>query len=200
MSWINEKLKYARIDPERSAILQKSKKVHDDVVTEMAANKMNVNEAMSNAQALIEQSIRAASVADHVNTLSESWLALETAVERKGEVLNEWLVLEMVGTSIGEINKWLDRMERSLKSGNLGSDLNSVALLLTKHEEMTGEIMAKENAIREIERTIRKGVQINKSQMDEIRGSYDGICKRYYPGINSIVLNGFIVEWYCCLH
>lgn len=178
-SWINEKLNYAKSEIEKSANLQNCKKVCDDVEAEMSANKKNVNEAISNAQTLIDRSIRAESVSHHMKALSGSWQELEAAFERKKDEIEKRLALDMIESAFEDVNKWLNRIELSLNNDNFGKDLDSVVLLQPKHKELVNEIADKENVIKNLERLICEDVQVNERQADEIRGQYDDIHDRY---------------------
>ena len=179
ISWINEKMKYATSEPETMTNLQNCKKIHDAVEAEMTANSNNVKDCVSSAQALIEQSIRAESVNYHMNSLLELWDTLQAALERKGEQLQERLVLDKVENAFGEMIKWLEGTEHSLSNTNRGKDLDSVISLQTHQREIANEIVEREKIMTEVEGMLGGGIEIYKSQLEEMIGRYDDICGRY---------------------
>ena len=145
----------------------------------MTANSKNMKDCISDAQALIEQSIRAESVNFHMNSLLESWDELKTALKKKGEQLQERFVLDKIENAFGGIVKWLERTEHSLSKNDFGKDLNSVVSLQAKQKEIANEAIEKEEVMKEVEGLLDNRVKVYTSQRDEMRGRFDDICERY---------------------
>ena len=178
MSWTNEKLKYATSEPETSATLQNSKKDHDATEAEMSANSTNLKDVVNSAQSLIEQSIRVDSVNYHKQSLLESWDALQAAMKRTGEQLRERLILDKVDSAFVELTKWLDKTEDLINNDNMGKDLDAVMSLQTKQREIANEIKDKKKVLTDVERTMNDGIEIFRSDMEEMKGRFDDICDR----------------------
>ena len=178
LSWTNEKLKYLTSEPEAAAALQNSKKDHDATEAEMSANSTNLKDVVTSAQSLIEQSIRVDSVNNHKKSLLESWDALQAAMKRKGEQLRERLILDKVDNTFVELTKWLKKTEDLLNNDNMGKDLDTVMSLQTKQREIANEIMDKEKVLADIEMTMSDGIEIFRSDMEEMKGRFDDICDR----------------------
>ena len=183
--WAENKVQYAKDSSEDiSESLQSTKKVFDGVLAEMTANRRKKDETIAEANTLVNRGTRVQDVQSIMSNLSDIWNELEKHLAKKGRSLGERIALEKVEASLREFIGWLERSERALQAGDLGTSLESSTVLQAKHGEIENEIMNKEKQLQELDQMIDNNIAINKSLSEGLRGEYDDICDRYAQAFN----------------
>ena len=87
------------------------------------------------------------------------WQELKTKSARKAKLLQESYDAYQLSRRLAELDKWLDHVEHCLSTNDHGEDIQSVEILIQKHNQLLAEINAKSSAV---EDALRKAKRFKK--------------------------------------
>ncbi|KAI0981312.1 hypothetical protein GJ496_007485 [Pomphorhynchus laevis] len=168
---------------------------------ELAANAERVNAVVQMGRSLIDARKCAgieAQVDARLCEIIEQWEFLVKKTNEKTVRIQEASRHQAFNAGIKDIEFWLDEMERSLESTDLGKDMNTVNSLIKKHALIDAEITAHGQVIDELNET---AVKLHESlESDDALESGKLINERYLKVKNLSIQRKSALEQSSVLH
>lgn len=163
---------------ENTQNLQYEQNVFATFKAETSANEKQFKQIHKAGQILIEKNIEEPRVRDSLESLSLMWQDLNSASDRKQELLRHKILMERVSRDLGSLNGWLSTAELSFKSDSIGKDMKNVVASQKKHDELVSDLRNKKILIRNLVNITEE--EANKNfNVDEISRQCSDVSERY---------------------
>ncbi|XP_065345561.1 spectrin beta chain, non-erythrocytic 1 isoform X4 [Cloeon dipterum] len=150
--WLKDKLKTATDENFRElANLERKLQKHEAFERELRSNHNRIRDLKKTGDALIsEKNYRSADVKDVLSELNQKWDELTKISADKGRKLRQAAAQHSYNRTLEDAKTHLDKIESSLCSQELGTDLRSCKELLKKHQAVETEISQWEGKLAEV--------------------------------------------------
>ncbi|XP_074246098.1 spectrin alpha chain, erythrocytic 1 isoform X2 [Saimiri boliviensis] len=182
-AWISEMLPTACDESYKDPInIQRKYLKHQTFANEVYGRADQVDGIINLGNSLIERSAcdgNEEAVKEQVKELEEHWDHLLERTNDKGQKLNEASRQQRFNTSIRDFEFWLSEAETLLAMKDQARDLASAGNLLKKHQLLETEMMAREDALKDLNTLAADLLSSGTFNVDQITEKRDSVNERF---------------------